>query len=243
MAARAIALYRGAEHDCPYLPGRTAASAFVDPAFALSPAIYGRLLEHGFRRSGTHAYRPFCPSCAACRPVRLPVEAFRPRRSQRRAWRDSGEALSLIPRPAVFDEQHFALYQRYLAARHPDGEMAGGDAGDYRRFLFASWCDTLCVELRIDGRLLAVAVTDRVPGALSAVYTFFDPDEQWRSPGVLAILSQVELARRWGLAHLYLGYWIGDCRTMRYKADYRPIEVLADDAWQRIAPGEPMPEG
>lgn len=243
MVSRAITLYRGTEHACPYLTGRTAASAFVDPSLTLSPAIYARLLGHGFRRSGPHVYRPRCPECAACRPVRIPADAFRPRRSQQRAWRASGAALSIAPRPAVFDERHFDLYQRYLESRHADGGMTGGGADDYRRFLFAEWGQTLCVELRLDQRLLGVAVTDVVPGALSAVYTFFEPEETARSPGVLAILAQVELARRWRLPHLYLGYWIADCAKMRYKADYRPLEVLVDDGWRRVGPAEPMPGG
>lgn len=241
MVARPIRLYRSTEHDCPYLPGRTATSAFVDPTLALSPPAYGRLLEQGFRRSGSLVYRPICAACSACRPVRVPVEDFRPRRSQRRARHASGEGLEAQPLPASWDERHFALYQRYLATRHAAGEMAAGDADDYRRFLFASWGETRCLELRIDRRLLAVAVTDVVPGALSAVYTFFDPSESARSPGVLAILAQIELARHWHLQHLYLGYWIRDCRKMRYKADYRPLEVLLDGAWRRIGPGEPMP--
>ena len=243
MAARAITQFRGTDHACPYLPSRTAASAFVDPSLDLTPTVYARLLAHGFRRSGSFVYRPLCPDCAACRAVRIAVDAFRPRRSQRRAWRDSAPALTLTPRPAAFDDDHFALYQRYLEARHPDGEMTSGDAGDYRRFLFADWGETVCVELRIEGRLLAVAVTDVVPGALSAVYTFFDPAAEALSPGVLAILAQVELARRWGLPHLYLGYWIADCRKMRYKSDYRPLDVLVDDAWRRVGPGERMPGG
>ena len=241
MASRAIALYRSSDHPCPYLPGETAASAFVDPALELSPALYARLLEHGFRRSGCHVYRPTCPTCEACRPVRISVKTFRARRSQHRVWRNSQATLTVTPRPATFDEQHYALYQRYIAARHPDGGMAEGDAGDYRRFMFAAWCETLCIELHIGGQLLAVAVTDLVPGALSAVYTFFDPGEAGRSPGVLAILAQVELARRWRLPHLYLGYWIAACSKMAYKADYRPLEVLSGEAWRRIGRGEPMP--
>lgn len=243
MAGRGIALYRGTDQACPYLAGRTAASAFVDPALSLTPAIYARLLAHGFRRSGSFVYRPLCPDCAECRALRIPVDAFRPRRSQRRAWRAAAPGLDVDPRPAAFDDQHFALYRRYLAARHPDGEMAGGGADDYCRFLLTDWGETVCVELRSDGQLLGVAVTDVVPGALSAVYTFFDPSQQARSPGVLAILAQVELARRWNLRHLYLGYWIADCRKMRYKSDYRPLEVLVDAAWRRVGPGEPMPDG
>lgn len=242
MAAQAIRLYRSTEHPCPYLPGRTAVSAFVDPTLPLSPPVYGHLLEQGFRRSGSLVYRPFCGQCNACRPVRIPVEDFRPRRSQRRAWHAGGEGLTVEPRPACWDERHFALYQRYLAERHPEGEMAAGDGDDYRRFLFASWGETRCLELRIDRRLLAVAVTDLVPRALSAVYTFFDPAESGRSPGVLAILAQVEVARRWRLEHVYLGYWIRDCRKMSYKSEYRPLEVLRDGAWRRIGPGEPMPD-
>lgn len=243
MAERSIALYLGPEHPCPYLPGRTAASAYVDPASTLSPPLFGRLLEHGFRRSGRHVYRPLCPGCAACRAVRIPVDAFRPRRSQQRAWRDSHAELTVTPRPAAFDATHYALYQRYLETRHADGDMVGGDEDDYRRFLFAQWGETLCVELRISGRLLGVAVTDVVPGGLSAVYTFFDPAESARSPGVLAILAQVELVRRWRLPHLYLGYWIGECQKMRYKAEYRPLEVLIGGAWQRVDRGAPMPGG
>jgi len=241
MAARPIALYRSTDHACPYLPGEIAASAFVDPAADLSPRLYARLLEHGFRRSGRHVYRPACPACQACRPVRIPVDAFRPRRGQRRTWRGSAAALSVTRRPAVFEEEHFALYQRYLGARHPDGGMTGGDASAYREFVLADWCETLCIELRIGGRLLAVAVTDRVPGALSAVYTYFDPGESARGPGVLAILAQVELARRWQLRHLYLGYWIEACRKMRYKSDFRPLEVRSGDVWRRVGPGDELP--
>jgi len=241
MSQRAVTLFRSADHPCPYLPDETSASAFVDPALELSPPLYGRLLEHGFRRSGVHVYRPACPGCGACRAVRIPVADFRPRRSQQRAWRASAAGLSLVPRRGEFVEEHYALYTRYLAARHPEGGMAGGDVQDYERFAFADWCDSLCIELRLRGRLLAVAITDQVPNALSAVYTCFDPDESGRSPGVLAILAQIELARRWGLAHLYLGYWIGDCQKMAYKSEYRPLEVLGGAGWQPVGRGERMP--
>lgn len=104
MSQRAVTLYRSATHPCPYLPDATAASAFVDPALELSPPLYGRLLEHGFRRSGVHVYRPACPECSGCRAVRIPVADFRPRRSQQRAWRASATRLSLVPRPAEFVE-------------------------------------------------------------------------------------------------------------------------------------------
>jgi len=68
---------------------------------------------------------------------------------------------------------------------------------------------------------------------LSAIYTFFDPDEQARGLGRYAILWQIETARSVGLPYLYLGYWIRNCGKMAYKSDYRPLELLLENRWQR----------
>ena len=93
------------------------------------------------------------------------------------------------------------------------------------------------LELRLDSRLMAVAVTDMLPGCLSAVYTFFDPEFSDRAPGTYAILCQIEEARRLGLEHLYLGYWIGACRKMSYKDRFRPLEAWSDEGWKRYDRG------
>src|SRR5699024_3228733 len=45
------------------------------------------------------------------------------------------------------------------------------------------------------------AVTDVTRGGLSAVYTFFDPDQRVRSLGTFAILTQIEWARRLSLPY------------------------------------------
>jgi arginine-tRNA-protein transferase len=79
--------------------------------------------------------------------------------------------------------------------------------------------------------LVAIAVTDLLPNGLSAVYTFYDPDEERRSLGRFAILWQIDEAARLGLADLYLGYWIKNCRKMNYKTEYRPLELLINQRW------------
>ena len=86
----------------------------------------------------------------------------------------------------------------------------------------------------VDERRVGVAITDHAAGALSAVYSFYDPDYGWLSPGVYSILMQVSLCRRWGLRYLYLGLYVGGCRAMRYKASYLPHERLIDGAWRRF---------
>jgi arginine-tRNA-protein transferase len=145
-----------------------------------------------------------------------------------------------LERPAVYLPEHFALYEIYVRSRHPSGSMAEDvTPQSYSDFLIGPWGgETLLLEMRLDQRLVGVAVTDRLPGALSAVYTFFDPELSRRSPGSFAILQQVELARKLGLDSLYLGYWIEECRKMSYKDGYRPIEALIADQWLSFHRGD-----
>src|SRR5699024_2305580 len=124
-----------------------------------------------------------------------------------------------------YRDEHFALYHRYLCARHDDGTMSPDDPRAYIQFLSSSWSDTCFHEFRADGRLVAVAAVDQVADGLSAVYTFFDPEEHRRSPGTFAVLYQIELARDRGLDHVYLGYWIEQSAKMRYKMNFRPLEI------------------
>jgi leucyl-tRNA---protein transferase len=232
-----IRLFQGPAHACSYLPGRLAQSLYVDTGLILDPVTYSRLAEQGFRRSGDLVYRPDCPGCSACVPVRIPVACFSPNRSQLRNLRDNGEMIA-IPKPAVYTDEHYQLFQRYLAARHEDGGMADSSPEDYLGFLASDWAETWFVEFREQERLLAVAVVDRLDTGLSAVYTFFDPAQHERGLGTLAVLWQISEAKRLGLDWVYLGFWIGDCRKMSYKDRFRPLEALLDGEWRVFEKGE-----
>src|SRR3546814_8691671 len=74
--------------------------------------------------------------------------------------------------PAQRSDEHFTLYQRYLGARHAGAGMDNPAPEDFDQFLRSRWSQTRFLELRRGKRLLAVAVTDELPQALSAVYTF-----------------------------------------------------------------------
>lgn len=232
-----IELFLGGEHPCSYLQGQDARSLYVDPSSHLNVPLYSALAEQGFRRSGDLVYRPQCGDCAACVPVRLPVGRFSPDRSQWRILRRNGD-LSVIRKPAGFDEEHYRLFRRYLEARHDDGGMADSSPQEFIGFLGSRWADVWFVEFRHEEALLAVAVVDRLDSGLSAVYTFFDPDHAQRGLGVFAVLWQIGEAKRLGLDWLYLGFWVGDCRKMSYKERYRPLEALIGGYWRVFEKGE-----
>lgn len=109
-------------------------------------------------------------------------------------------------------------------------------AVEFEQFLIGSWANSRFLELREHGRLLAVAVTDLLPEALSAVYTFYDPELTARGLGTLAILRQIAWARREGLPHLYLGYWIHGHRKMDYKRRFHPLEAYDGRGWRDFQP-------
>ncbi len=232
-----IRFFLGGEHPCAYLPGQTANSAYLDADLTPSPALYSRLVEQGFRRSGALVYRPHCRNCAACIPIRIPTARFVPDRSQRRNLRNNAD-LKVTRKPPEFAEEHYRLFRRYLAARHGDGAMANLSAQEYIGFLGSDWANTSFVEFKAKDRLLAVAVMDRLDRGLSAVYTFFDPAQAARGLGTQAVLWQIGEARRLGLEWLYLGYWIGDCRKMSYKTRFRPLEALIGEHWKGFEKGE-----
>ena len=96
--------------------------------------------------------------------------------------------------------------------------------------------DTFIIEFRAGRRLIAASVTDHIANGLSAVYTFFEPNEVRRALGTYAILKQVDLARRIDYEWLYLGYWIETCDKMSYKSRFQPLEAFDNDSghWQSI---------
>lgn len=235
-----LPLYLSAPHACSYLPDRQSSTLFTDPLADMDMQAYSELLHFGFRRSGRMVYAPRCEFCSQCISVRIPVADFAPRRKQRRVARANAD-VQVQAVGADFDPAHYALYQRYTKARHSDGEMARASPEDYMTFLTAPWSCTRFLELRIDGLLVGVAVTDVADDGLSAVYTFFEPALESRSLGTSAILQQIAWAQRLGLPYLYLGYWINDSPKMAYKIDFRPIQLWRQGGWQELARGTPPP--
>ena len=230
MRSDVVRLFQTLPHACGYFAERTAQNLVIDPSAPQLPQLYDLAVLRGYRRAGGHVYYPHCGSCKACVACRVPVARFEPSRSQRRCLaRNAGVEIRIVP--AGYSEEHFALYRRYLRARHPDGGMDDARPEDFARFLYTGWSPTRFIEVRERDRLVGIAVTDFCAAGLSAVYTFFDPDSDARSLGTFAILTQLRIARAEALPHVYLGFWIEGHPKMDYKSRYRPLEVLREGIW------------
>jgi arginine-tRNA-protein transferase len=236
--------YLTSPSPCPYLPGKEERKVFTHLIGRRAASLNNALTESGFRRSQTIAYRPACEDCRACVSVRVAVNDFRPTRNMRRVMERNGDLVggALPARPT---SEQYSLFRRYLDSRHSDGGMADMNVLDYTMMIEDSHVETRIVEYRrhgpdtaITGRgqgpLQAVCLTDVLADGLSMVYSFYDPEQSDRSLGTYMILEHIERARRLGLPHLYLGYWVEGSRKMAYKGRFLPQERLGLDGWIRI---------
>lgn len=176
-------------------------------------------------------YQPICSRCRACVPIRVPVDRFKPDKSQRRCHRKNQDLTVSIAPPRASDEA-YALYMRYVRQWH--GRESEEDSREaFERFLYESPVESLEFKYRdASGNLRAVGICDVADDALSSVYFYFDPQERRRSLGTFGALFELEHAKAEGLGYYYLGYWIEGCETMQYKNRFRPCELLgADGIW------------
>lgn len=224
---------------CPYLPGRRERKLFTNLSGSNAAALHDELAEHGFRRSQNIAYRPACAGCNACVSTRVLAKKFRPGRTHRRILKRN-EDLVRTACDAWATEEQYALFSRYLAARHADGGMTDMDMFDYAAMIEDTPVRTRIVEYRAPeadnpaGRLVAVCVTDLLIDGLSLVYSFFDPDEDRRSLGQYIILDHIRIAEETDAPFVYLGYWVEGSQKMDYKIRFRPIEALTDRGWREV---------
>ena len=236
--------YLTAASPCPYLEGREERKVFTHLVGRRAQALNDALTHSGFRRSQTIAYRPACDGCQACVSVRLLVDEFQPSRNLRRVL-DRNADLVGAESPTLASADQYALFRDYLEARHSDGGMADMSFGDYVMMVEDSHVETRLVEYRqrgvdsfITGRgagpLVSVCLTDRLSDGLSMVYSFYDTTQAERSLGVFMILDHIARARRLGLPHLYLGYWVENSRKMHYKTRFQPQERLCAEGWKRV---------
>jgi arginyl-tRNA--protein-N-Asp/Glu arginylyltransferase len=232
--------YLTAPSPCPYLLDRQERKVFTHLIGRRAVALNDQLTQSGFRRSQTIAYRPACENCRACVSVRIKTSEFRSSRNFRRIAELNRDIVGTVTRPDPSRAQ-YSLFRRYLDARHGDGGMADMTALDYATMIEDSHVDTRLIEYRLaeknvddEQRLIAACLTDILTDGLSMVYSFYEPEERHRSFGTYMILDHIERARRLGLPHVYLGYWVEGSRKMAYKARFLPQERLGMNGWERV---------
>jgi arginine-tRNA-protein transferase len=143
-----------------------------------------------------------------------------------------------------YTEEKYNVYENYQRVVHREGPEDISKQG-FKRFLCDSplspsiYTDPAGGEVRkvgsfhqmyrLDGELVAVGVLDLLPDAISSVYFMYTQSfNQW-NPGKLGALREIALCKEGKYKYYMMGYYIHGCQKMKYKAKYRPQQVL--DSW------------
>lgn len=219
---------------CPYLPDRVERRVVTELFGRDATRLHDQLSYAGFRRSHGIVYAPACPGCDACKAVRIVVDGFDLRSSMKRILKANEDLSARMAQPAA-DQEQYRLFQRYQASRHSGGDMAKMDYLDYQALIEDTPIETSLITFRDDrGALTGAMLADRLGDGLSAVYSYFDPEQPRRGMGTYMILWLLDEAKRLGLPFVYLGFWIDGCNKMSYKARFRPLEVHTATGWQNF---------
>ena len=232
--------YVTAPQPCPYLEGRMERKLFTALQGDHAQRLNDALSKQGFRRSQNVLYRPSCAECSACLSARIRVADFVPSRTHRRILKATEPLKRNATSPWATEDQ-FALFRKYLDARHADGGMADMDVFEFAAMIEETPIKSRVIEYTrpaLDGErgrpLAAVSLTDVFADGLSMVYSFYDPDLSPLSLGTYAILDHIDIAREAGLPYVYLGYWVPGSRKMGYKANFTAVEIYKGGQWVDI---------
>jgi arginine-tRNA-protein transferase len=211
---------------CSYL-GEATARLEIRVMLDVTPNELDALLERGWRRFGPCYFRPACSPCNECVTLRVPVATFRPSKGQRRAAKACAHLRRVVGRPLV-DAARLSLYEKWHATRERMRGW-GPNALDPERYALDFAFPHACVRevaFYDAERLVGVGIVDETPRALSAVYFYYDPEYGCLSPGTANVLYLIEDAKQRSLAHVYLGYRVKGCASLRYKETFVPHELL-----------------
>lgn len=224
--------YTSPASSCDYLPDQQRRIHYLlQPD--LRPDAYMIRLRSGWRRFGPVLFRPDCDACRSCQSLRVPTTSFRPSASQRRVWnRNEGEVELRIGSGSITSDR-VELFSRFHSHGHATkGWPTPDDAEADMNFHLLSPIPIEEWSYWIDGRLVGIGYLDSLPDALSAIYFVHDPAEHRRSLGTFNVLKIIEAARVRKLPQVYLGYFVAGCRSLEYKANFRPNEILTSSGWE-----------
>jgi leucyl-tRNA---protein transferase len=204
--------------NCPYITGETCINEyFLDPA--ITPLKLDNLLENGWRKFGPAFFRPRCPNCQECVPIRIPIKTHTLNKSQKRLLKKNQDIFVSVTAPK-FKDEIYELYKKHSMERFKT-EV------NWEEFLITHFFPSnsgLQCEFYLDKKLIAVGFLDRTKKSLNSIYFIYDTDYLKRGLGIFGSLKEIEFAQKENIQYYYLGYYVASNSSMNYKNQFFPHE-------------------
>jgi arginine-tRNA-protein transferase len=214
-------------YECSYLKSRTCTMHYkyiINCPSLLNSA----LVERGWRRFGLYFSRPNCKGCKECVNLRIDAKNFEFSHSAKRIFKKNRNTKMVICEPSL-TRKHLELYEKYHKF------MSGKKGWKYYELtpksyfeLHVAGCGKFGKEILYfhENKMIAVDLVDFTDNGISSIYFFYDPDYSKLSLGKYSIYQQILMAQSQNLDWIYLGYYVKECPSLMYKAEYRPHQLL-----------------
>lgn len=227
--------YEAPPRRCDYLSDQTSRMVFAEVE-ELTPEEYLQLIHNGWRRFGYWLFRPECPSCRACQPIRVPVREYKPNRSQRRIIKQNSSVIKLVVAEPIIDEARIKLYVEHHEHHKETRGWRETDSDNTASSILNFTDSPLPVQewaFYLDEELVAISYVDQLPNGYSGIYFYHSPAHRKYSLGNWICISMIHRAAELGFDYVYFGYYIKGNISMEYKAAFAPNQVLQPDgSWQ-----------
>lgn len=217
-------------HPCGYFADRAARfKNFI--ALRLDARELETVLASGWRKFGPYYFKPCCPGCRDCIPIRILTQEFVPSKSQRKLLRKNSDTVAHFL-PLTCSENIFEIYQEHSLARF--NRVVSWE--EFVHNFYTPSCLAFQSEYYVSDKLAAVGFLDQSSRGLSSVYFFYQTQYSQLGLGNLSILKEIEYAAALGLPYYYLGYYIAQNHSMAYKHQFYPHERYdwAGQKWHRF---------
>ena len=186
------------------------------------------LIERGFRRFGKMYFRPICADCDECKSIKIDAQNFNFSKSARRVLKKAQDIKTYIQRPTL-THQHIELFEKYHLYMHKKKgwEYSKTSAQNYHNSFVSGHSDFGYEVLYFyEEKLIGVDLIDILPNGISSIYFYYDPDFAKYSLGKLSLYKQIQYTQNSHKKWIYLGYYVKDCDSLSYKAEYKPYLTL-----------------
>jgi len=215
------------EKECPYLPDRKSQTEynFVYDCSAKECEDY---IKGGWRRFGKLFFRPICHDCNECKNIKIIVDDFKLSKSFKRVLKKNKSTEVVLKRPSATIEcvNLYNKYHKVMRSKRnwDDEEISFKDyystfVEGYNEFGFE-------INFVKDAKLIGVAFFDLIQSGISSTYCFYDHDYEKLSIGTFSILKQIEIAKKLNLKYIYLGYYVKENKSLKYKSRFKPFEIF-----------------
>ncbi len=190
-----------------------------------------KLLAEGWRHNGQHIYRTshdledVTHKLLHVLPLRYRLKNFEMSKSQRKIWRQNQDLTYKIV-PLSMTDEIYALVNQHLARfTHRVPTSIHDFISDEPKSPFQSYQ----LEVRKEGKLIAITFLDLTRHTLSSTYAAFDLEESKRSLGNFTMLAEIDLAIKMKKTFHYPGYAYQEPSSMDYKKRFKGVEYY--DWW------------